>query len=174
MNTTTFRRCFIISFMLVILGCSTVISQATLTQILNSGPSSNRINMVFLSEGYTESQLSTFINTDATGMMNAYFATPPNNEYKNYYNVYAISVASNESGSDHPSRGVFRDTYFNTTYDVANIDRLLGCDWKGYLRADSLLQHFMPEYDIAIMVINDPEYGGSGGGIAFVSTYPGN
>jgi hypothetical protein len=154
-----------------VLSCGQIWGQATLTQILNNGPSSNRINVVFFPDGYTASQLQKFLDTDAYVMMNSFFNNVPFNEYKSYYNVYAISVASNESGSDHPSRGIYRDTYFSSTFETAEIDRLLTLSGNGYMRADSLLQQFVPDYDLVVVVVNDPEYGGSGGGIAVTSLH---
>ena len=84
--------------------------------ILTSGPVSNRLNIVVLSEGYTSSQLAQFA-VDATNAVNALLSHPPYQEYRNYFNAFAIKVASAQPGSDHPSSGIYRDTYFNSTYD---------------------------------------------------------
>ncbi len=97
------RHYFTIIVFLIVLCSQFALAQATLTQVLNNGLSSNRINVVFLPDGYTASELPKFLSTDVYLMMNSFFNNLPFNEYKTYYNVYAISVASNESGSDHPS-----------------------------------------------------------------------
>ncbi|MGH7453545.1 MAG: M64 family metallopeptidase, partial [bacterium] len=49
------------------------------------------------------------------------------------------------------------------------IQRLITISGGGQGRVDSLLQLLMPEYDIVIMIVNDPEYGGSGGFPAITS-----
>lgn len=137
-------------------------SQPAFQQLLNHGSRDKRMNIVFLSEGYTTSDLSKF-PADARKMLNYILQTPPYSEYTNYFNAYMISVASVESGSDHPSREIYRDTYFNSTFDTYGMDRLLTLPSDGYSKVVSLLQTFIPEYDLPIVIVNDTEYGGSGG-----------
>ncbi|HEV2438423.1 MAG TPA: M64 family metallopeptidase [Verrucomicrobiae bacterium] len=151
-------------------------SQATITQILSNGPPANCINIVFLSEGYTAAQLDQFTN-DAKALLNYMQSGPPFDAYRNYFNGYAISVASAESGADHPLSGIYRDTYFNSSFYSYYIERLLTippnnldedyADGAGKVYA--LLQALMPEYDLVTMIVNDPEYGGSGGEILITS-----
>jgi len=151
---------------------ATVSSQAgvTLQQILTNGPTDKRINIVFLSEGYASSQLSGF-PTDALEVLNALLKMSPYHEYRSYFNAFTIAVASSESGSDHPRRGVFRDTYFNSSFDSYGLQRLVtippndrnAAYAEGQGKVDALLESQMPEYDIVILLVNDEEYGGSGG-----------
>src|SRR5262245_47896376 len=90
-------------------------AQGTLTTLFINGPVSNRINIVLLSEGYTTNQLPQFTN-DAAAIVANLLASPPYDEYSNYFNAFAISVASVQSGSDHPLSGDFKNTYFNSAY----------------------------------------------------------
>src|SRR3974390_498389 len=87
-------------------------AQTNLTTILSTGPAANRLNIVLLSEGYTSNQLAQFLG-DATDVVNAFLPSEPYLEYRSYFNAYAISVPSNQSGSDHPANGTnsynFRD-----------------------------------------------------------------
>lgn len=153
-----------------------VFSQATMTQILSNGPPANCINIVFLSEGYTAAQLNQFTN-DANLLLNYLQAWPPFDAYRNYFNGYAISVASAESGADHPLDGIYRNTYFNSTYYSYSIERLLTIppnNWDdnyadGEGKVDALLQAMMPEYDLAVLIVNDSVYGGSGGAVLITS-----
>ena len=90
-------------------------AQATLTTLFTNGPTANRINLVVLSEGYTTGQLGQFL-IDAGNAVSNLLAAPPYFEYSNYFNAFAISVASAQSGSDHytPSTSLV-NTYFNST-----------------------------------------------------------
>ncbi len=142
--------------------------QATLQPLLNNGATAARLNVVIFSEGYTSQELSKY-SADANTLLNKLLNTQPFKEYNSYFNAFAISVASKESGSDHPSRNLFRDTFFNSTYDSFGIQRLITISGAGRVRVDSLLQLLMPEYDIVLMIVNDPEYGGSGGFPAITS-----
>jgi len=160
-----------------LLVCSArVFSQATITQILSNGPPANCINIVFLSEGYTAAQLNQFTN-DAKALLNYVRSGPPFDAYRNYFNGYAISVASAESGADHPLNGIYHNTYFNSSFYCYGIERLLTIppnDWDsnyadGEGRVYALLQALMPEYDLASVIVNDTEYGGSGGATLITS-----
>ena len=137
--------------------------QASMQTLLANGPTANRLNIVFLSEGYTTNDLSHY-PSDALTMLHAFMTTPPLSEYSNYFNAFAISVPSNQSGSDHytPTTNLV-DTYFNSRYDSSGIQRLITIDSTGQSRVNSLLAQFMPEYDIVALVVNDTQYGGSGG-----------
>jgi hypothetical protein len=146
-------------------------AQATLTTLFTNGPTANRINLVVLSEGYTASQLGQFL-IDARGAVSNLLATLPYREYSNYFNAFAISVPSAQSGSDHHTPTVtLVNTYFNSTYDSYGTQRLITIppnDWDstyadGQGKVDALLQSLMPEYDLVILLVNDPQYGGSGG-----------
>jgi len=131
--------------------------------ILTNGPVSNRLNVVVLSEGYTTNQLSQFL-LDATYAVNTLLSHPPYYEYRNYVNAFAIKVASVQSGSDHPYYSIYRNTYFNSTYDNSS-DYLItipaGSTGQG--KVDALLQTFMPRCHLPILLVNDPTWGGSDG-----------
>ena len=143
--------------------------QTNMLTLLTNGPTSKRLNIVFLSEGYTTNDLAHF-PSDARTMLNRMLTSPPLSEYSNYFNAFAISVPSNQSGSDHytPTTNLV-DTFFNSRFDSSGIQRLITIDATGRSRANVLLAQFMPEYDIACIVVNDTQYGGSGGSILISS-----
>lgn len=174
------KREFAAAAFLLVLSTAQVHAQAMIQQILQNGATGSRLNIVMLSEGYTSQQLPRFMS-DATTILNKLLNTSPFKEYGSYFNAFAIAVASSESGSDHPASGVFRDTFFNSSFDSFGIAKLLTippndrdaeyANGKG--RVDSLLQLLMPEYDIVIMIVNDLQYGGSGGVPAITSIHSG-
>ena len=98
----------------------------------------------------------------------------PYQEYRTYCNAFAISVPSNQSGSDHPANGTnssnFRDTYFNSSYDSTS-DYLISIPPNfvdtnfshGQGKIDALLQTFMPECHVPVLLVNDFTPGGSDG-----------
>ncbi len=79
-------------------------------------------------------------------------------------------MASAESGSDHPTRGIFRDTYFNSSFGSWGLPHGLTIppnDFdpdaaNGFGKARDLLDLVLPEYDLIVIVVNDGEYGGWG------------
>lgn len=138
--------------------------------LLTNGPSSRRLNVVFLAEGYRTNQLTAFTN-QAKAVLNQFLASPPFSAYRRHVNAVAVFVSSRESGSDHPDRGVLRDTYFQTSYDTPGIAYLLTIRGEGIANALSVVRSVEPEYDVIVMVVNDAEYGGSGGSILVTSAH---
>jgi hypothetical protein len=138
-------------------------AQVTVNVVLTNGPASNRFNIAILSEGYTGGQLADF-RTHASNAVNTLLSRPPFSEYRQYFNAHSISVPSNQSGSDHPGSGIYRDTYFNTTYDNVS-DRVISfpTNAMGQGKVDALLQQFLPQSDLAVVLVNDPISGGSDG-----------
>jgi hypothetical protein len=141
----------------------------SLQPIVLNGPSSNRFNVVFLAEGYTSGQTAVFL-ADVTNAAQAMFAREPFSEYRSYFNVYAIPVASTQPGSDHPAYGVVRNTYFNSSYDAAS-DYLItvppnAIDTNyahGQGKIDGLLGALMPDCQVSVLLVNDIVPGGSDG-----------
>src|ERR1039458_8987520 len=96
---------------------------AIFSTIITNGPTTNRVNLVIFSEGYTNGQLAVFLN-DATNTANFFLGAEPYAEYSNHFNVFAIFTNSAHSGSTHlnnPDQGyVTNYTYFNSCYDISS------------------------------------------------------
>jgi hypothetical protein len=140
--------------------------------ILFNGRTDNRINLVILSDGYQQAELGKFI-TDAMTITSALFQTSPYAEYKNYFNVFAIKVPSQESGASHPGNADDENqahpsntvktvnNYFGSTFDFAGIHRLLVPTENS--KINSVLSTNFPSYDQVFILVNTDFYGGSGG-----------
>jgi hypothetical protein len=137
----------------------------TFTQVRNAGPRANRINVVFLAEGYTAAEQTKF-QTDAAMLLDVLLNDESWNRFASYINAFTIYVASNESGADDPLANppVTRDTYFNTSFGRNGIDRLLTIsDTAGTNKLFALLTQYLPDYDIIVLLVNSTKYGGAGG-----------
>lgn len=140
------------------------------TTILDNGSQDKRINLVFLGDGYTSAQQSTYI-ANVTSIKNSLFAQSPFLEYQNFFNVYAIQVPSVEEGAKHagtatdvsePASPVTNpNNYFGSRFDVSNIHRLLVPN--NYSLIQSALASNTPFYDQVFILVNSTVYGGSGG-----------
>jgi hypothetical protein len=160
-----------------------VLAQASLQTIITNGPVSNRFNIAFLSEGYTNTQQTLFLQ-NVSNAINGLFArlpySQPYTEYRPYFNAFAIYTNSVEAGSDHPYNGIFHDTYFNSTYD-SNSDYLITIPPNftdtnyshGQGKVDALLQSFMPNTHLPILLVNDANPGGSDGFFKTAISYTG-
>ncbi len=137
-----------------------------------SGPTTNRVNIVILGDGYTSSEQGDFI-FDASVIANGMFSTTPYSEYQNYFNVFAVKVISNQSGVTHPGNSSDNDC---GSQPVTNVDTYFGvsfdCGGGSYHRLTcvqnnaavySVLAANTPFYDQALVVSNTSYYGGAGG-----------
>jgi len=144
---------------------------STLATVEENGTRGTRLNLVFLSEGYTSAQMGTFA-ADVNAAVTFLFTRQPWSRYRSYCNIYRIEIASNQSGTDNGQAGGTRDTYFSTGFNTPGIPQLNTLAGTGSGRAYTLLNKHVPEYDIPIILINDPKYGGSGGPLALTTTDP--
>ncbi len=132
------------------------------------------INIVIMGDGYTVNEQATFV-TKATDLTNYLFSQVPWSNYKNYFNVYAIKVISNESGAKHPNNladcgsvpNANPDNYLGSSFDNFGIHRLIIANNTSHIT--SVLSANFPNYDQVIVIANTPYYGGSGGGYATIT-----
>ena len=85
------------------------------TPILSNGDSHEKVDLVFLAEGYTAAEQDKFV-ADAKRFMEALFKTPPYDQRKNDFNVWAVGCFSEESGTARSGKGVFKNSAFKTGY----------------------------------------------------------
>ena len=152
---------------------------ASFYTLATNGPASNRLCIVFLSEGYTSAQSNQFL-VDCTNALNSYFGggaytgEEPFIEYSNYFNVYAVFTNSVQAGSDHPIYPTSKNTTFNSTYDP-NYDYVItiptGPTGQGLVDG-FLTNNSAPwtngRHKLPVLLVNDLKDGGSGGATAIV------
>ena len=133
--------------------------------ILYQGDVDYPINLIMLGDGFQEGELQVFRDS-AESYLNELFTVDPYSRFKNFFNAFAISVPSNESGAapdpDHPI-----DNYFGSTFGYGGIDRLLVPVNSSAI--STVLANNFPEYDQIFMLVNSTKYGGSGGWVATAS-----
>ena len=90
-----------------------------------SGPSSNRFDIVFVGDGYTQSELGLF-HQHAVSKWEVIKATEPFATYADYFNVWMVDVVSNQSGVDNdPLPGTMKDTALDMQFWCNGTERLL-------------------------------------------------
>jgi hypothetical protein len=159
--------------MLLMLTVSLHAQTSTLFTVQNNGPRAERINIVFLSEGYTTADMPNFA-THVNNAMNTLFTKEPWAQYRSYCNVFRIEIASNQSGCDNGNTsgsGGTRDTYFNAGFNTPSVTQLLTLGSGGATKAYNLLNTHVPEYDVPVVLVNDTKYGGAGGSISVASVH---
>ena len=147
--------------------CYASIIGATPAVHLYSGPSDARVDIAVLGDGFTVAEEDDFYEA-AAELVDAMLTQYPFSAYQAHYNARLLFTASAESGADHPSQGIDRDTAFGATYECSGITRLICVDYG--LVNPVLTANFGPdEHDIVLILVNDEQYGGSGGSYAVSS-----
>ena len=127
------------------------------TKIISSGDADKNIDIAFLAEGYTKNEMSKF-REDVKRIFGYITAAKPFDKYKNKFNVYAVESISDESGTDVPGEGIYKNTALNTSYYTFDVDRYLTTfDMKS-------LHDYAANvpYDQIYVLINSKRYGGGG------------
>lgn len=126
-------------------------------KILDSGDSATHIDLLFLPEGYTQDEMEKF-RQDVEKFKNAMFSWSPYDEYKHRFNIWIAEAPSQESGTDIPQDGIWRDTILNSSFNTFDIRRYLTTfDYKSVRDLASCAP-----YDQIYIIVNSNKYGGSG------------
>src|SRR4029434_169653 len=99
----------------------------TLFAVEENGPRSQRINFVFLSEGYTTADMPLFAG-HVSNAINFLFSKEPWQQSRSYCYVYRIEGGSDQSGCDNGNTSGAngtRDTYFSTGFNTPSVTQLL-------------------------------------------------
>ena len=141
------------------LSATSLHAQTTVQTIVNSGPTSNRYDVVILGDGYRAVEQAKFDN-DALRVTAALFNDEPYATFAGYFNVHTVFRASNQSGADQPdiTPPIVRDTVYDATYNTGGTPRCLYIRNTSQASADAALA---PANEGRVVVlVNDTRYGG--------------
>lgn len=132
--------------------------------LLNNGPSNNRVDLIFLGEGFSEREMSNY-TYDVERLTGAIFTYAPFSQYKTYFNVHRLDLVSPQSGVSGPNQVV--SNVFNSYVGCNNIDRKICSDINKVVRYSDLA----PGNDNRIVLLNTGVHAGTGyySGTAFVA-----
>ncbi len=123
--------------------------------IVKSGSPDKKVDIVVLSEGYTEKELGKFIK-DCQELVKKLFTYSPYDKYKDYFNVKAVWASSIESGSDNPLKDIEVNTVLNTSFNTLYSDRY--CMTLSYHKVRDIAAN--APYDQIYILVNTEKYGG--------------
>ena len=122
----------------------------------NGGPT-DKVDLVFIAEGYTEAELDKFFK-DAERFSEALFACPPFDTCRDDFNVWAVGTVSMDSGTSSSGIGIYKNTALKTGYYTFGLDRYLTTkDMKSIKDAT-----WNVPCDAVFLLINAETYGGGG------------
>ena len=138
----------------------------TLTTVMNNGDSANRVDMIFVGDGYQASEIASTYKNHVDDTLSAFFSPgiAPFPRYQNFFNAHRVNVISNESGADDPLNNIFVDTALDATYNTNGIDRLLYFNTgKANNAVITALSGSGIDIDMRLGSVNSAKYGGGGG-----------
>jgi hypothetical protein len=142
----------------------------TYTTLINNGPSANRVDVVFLGDGYTQADLNAgvyaaHVNNYVQYMFSNTLRSDPFYRYRNLFNVHVINLVSVESGADIPPQGVYRNTALDASYYWDGVtERLLSVNaTKANNAANAALIGAGFTAEMKYVTVNSTRYGGAGG-----------
>ena len=152
----------------------------SMTQLLVSGPPGAKINVAVLGDGFNEADQSTYNSKVQALLIDGVFGHDYFYEDMSAFNIYRVNLISVDSGvstrvydehgtPDDPSD----DTIVSTTTRNTALGYIYSGSWahcwlEGGPNTGSLvsnaLQTWVPDYDLVLIILNNPGFGGCGGG----------
>jgi len=122
-----------------------------------AGPIREKVDILFVPEGYTASELDQF-RAHATRFMEYLFQYEPYKSRRRDFNLWLLDIPSQESGVDIPHHDVWRNTLCQSGFYTFYIDRYLTIqDHSTLARAVA-----GAPFDALFIIANDEKYGGGG------------
>lgn len=125
--------------------------------IRQNGDSREKIDLVFVAEGYMESEMETF-RKDCNMALEAILSHEPFKSMQDRFNFIAVECPSSESGISVPHAGKWLNTAIGSSYDTFYSDRYLTT-----LKVKTLNNMLAGiPYEHIIILCNTEKYGGGG------------
>ena len=124
---------------------------------LDNGNPHTMVDIAFVAEGYTADEEQKF-ESDMKGLVEVFFNQEPYKSRKDKFNIYGVFKPSDQSGTDEPTHGIFKNTAVNATFNSLGSPRYLLTEDNKSLR--DIAAHV--PYDALLIAINHKRYGGGG------------
>lgn len=152
----------------------------SVTQILHSGPPGLKKNIAVLGDGFAAGDQTLYNNKVNELLIDGVFGHDYFYEDAQAFNIFRVNLISNESGvsrrvyDEHgtPSDGS-DDTIVSTTLKDTALGYIYSGSWahcwlEGGTNTAALVQNaldtWVPDYDLVLVILNEPGFGGCGGG----------
>jgi hypothetical protein len=121
------------------------------------GDPSEKVDILFVAEGYTESEMEKFL-ADAERSAGYIFSEEPFKSHREEFNIRAVKSASRDSGTDIPGDGIWKNTVVNSSFYTFGIERYMTTmDFKSVCDVAA-----NAHYDQIYILVNTDKYGGGG------------
>jgi hypothetical protein len=152
----------------------------SMTQILRSGPPGTKINIAVLGDGFAAADQTLYNNKVQEFLIDGVLGHDYFYEDKQAFNVYRVNLISADSGVStrvYDEHGTFDDasddTITSTTIKNTALGYIFSGSWahcwlEGTANTGTLVNNalttWVPDFNLVVILLNDPRYGGCGGG----------
>jgi len=126
-------------------------------KLVHNGNPHLKVDIAILAEGYTAKQQKK-AKQDFDRFAKIFFEKEPYKSMKEQFNIYGVFSASQESGTDEPTHGKFRNTTLNSSFNSLGSPRYLLIEDNKRMR--DVAAH--APYDALYVMVNSDRYGGGG------------
>jgi hypothetical protein len=125
--------------------------------VVENGPPVEKVDLVLVGDGYTAAEMEKW-HADAKRLAGALLAVSPFKEHQKAFNIWAVDVASDESGIARPSEAIARRSAVRAGYDAFGSERYVLTFDDERLREVAAAA----PYEFIEVVANGRKYGGGG------------
>ncbi len=127
------------------------------TQIQRKGATDAKVDLVFIGDGYSAAEQDLFMK-DARLFTESLFKTAPFDNHRDDFNVWAVNVISEDSGTDMSGEGIYKNTGLNAGFYTFGVSRYLTTPDMKSIR-DAV---WNVPCDAIFILVNSERYGGGG------------
>ena len=152
----------------------------SMTPILQSGPPGTKFNIAVLGDGFAAGDQTAYNNKVQELLLDGVFANDYFYEDKQAFNIYRVNLISNQSGVSqrrYDEKGTPDDASDDTIISTTLKDTALGMIYSGSwahcwlewgantsTRINNALNTWVPDNNLVVIILNEPGFGGCGGG----------
>ncbi len=125
--------------------------------VLVNGDFGNKVDLLFIAEGYSVDQMDKFL-FDAKKFTSYLFEKEPYKSRQEDFNIWALCIPSEESGTDIPQNNIWKNTALSSNFYTFSIDRYLTAPDHSRIATAA----WASPYDIMYVIVNTDKYGGGG------------
>jgi hypothetical protein len=143
-----------------------------LTKLIDNGPFGSKVTMVIVGDGFTAWDQNAFNRKVDELLISGIFARDFYAANKSAFNVVRLNILSNQSGvstKTYDAKGnviasTTRDTYFGAIFNGDWAHCWVEDGPNTGKRLNDLLNQWVPDRRLAFLLLNNPGFGGCGGG----------
>jgi hypothetical protein len=162
------------------IGTNLIYMPDSVTQILSAGPTGAKLNIAVLGDGFAAADQNLYNQKVQQLLIDGVFGHDYFYEDKQAFNIFRVNLISNQSGVStrvYNEQGTpddaSDDTITSTTLRDTALKYIYSGSWahcwlEGTATTGALvnaaLNKWVPDYDLVVVILNNPGFGGCGGG----------